>query len=60
MATTDTSIESQPEQVPLTAETAGQSELTPFERLVARMKGTGRIIGDIVSPDPEPWDCEIE
>ena len=60
MATSDTAVTTQPGQAAINVETADQSEMTPFERIVARMKGTGRIIGDIVSPDPEPWDCEIE
>jgi hypothetical protein len=60
MATTDTPAATKSEQVPLIVETAHSSEMTPFESIVARMKGTGRIVGDIVSPDPEPWDCEVE
>lgn len=60
METTDTLAAKEAEQMPFAAETADQSELTPFERIVARMKGTGRIVGDIVGPDPEPWDCEVE
>jgi hypothetical protein len=60
MATTDTTASIEPEQVPVNVVMADESELMPFERIVARMRGTGRIVGDIVSPDPEPWDCEVE
>jgi hypothetical protein len=58
--TTDATAPTPPQQGPINTATVDESELTPFERIVARMKGTGRIVGDIVSPDPEPWNCEIE
>jgi prevent-host-death family protein len=31
---------------------------SPAPVLFGRMKGTMKITGDIVSPDPEPWDSE--
>jgi len=60
MATTDTPAATEAEQVPLTVETLDQSELSPFERLCARLKGTAVIRGDIVNSDPEDWDSEGE
>jgi len=60
MATTDTPATTEPRQVPLDAVTAEQSELSPFERLCARLKGTVVIHGDIVNSDPEDWDSEGE
>jgi len=60
MANTDTPAFTQPEQVPVSVATADNSELSPFERLCARLKGTVVIHGDIVNSDPEDWDCEGE
>jgi hypothetical protein len=57
---TNTPAPAQPEHLSTALPAVDLDELTPFERIVARMKGTGRIVGGIVSPDPEPWDCEIE
>jgi hypothetical protein len=58
MATTDTTTAAEPEQVH--AATGDQGELSPFERLCARLKGTVVIRGDIVNSDPEDWDSEGE
>jgi len=60
MATTDTPATTEPEQVPVRPATTDQVPLSRFDQMVERMKGTGRIVGDIISPDPEIWDCEIE
>jgi len=60
MATTDTTTAAEPEQVPLHVVTGDQSELSPFERLCDRLKGTVVIRGDIVNSDPEDWDSEGE
>jgi hypothetical protein len=32
---------------------------SPFYRALGFMRGTFKITGDIVSPDPELWDCEL-
>jgi hypothetical protein len=34
--------------------------LSRFDQMVERMKGTGRIVGDIISPAAEIWNCEVE
>jgi hypothetical protein len=60
MATTDAPASIESEQVPLGVATVDDSELSPFERLCARLKGTVAIHGDIVNSDPEDWDFEGE
>ena len=32
---------------------------SPFYKIFGCMRGTFKIVGDIVSPDPELWDCEL-
>jgi hypothetical protein len=56
----DTPAPVQLEPVPKNIATTDESELSPFERLCARLKGTVVIHGDIVNSDPEGWDCEGE
>lgn len=65
MATTETAANTpastQPDQVPVSTATTDQVlPLSRFDQMVDRMKGTGRIVGDIISPDPEIWTCEVE
>lgn len=64
MATTETAANipasTQPEHLSAGVPAAEADEMTPFERIVARMKGTAVIRGDIVNSDPEDWDCEGE
>jgi hypothetical protein len=60
MATSDTPAAVHPDQVPLPGEETDFTELSPFERLCARLKGTVVIHGDIVNSDPQDWDCEGE
>jgi len=55
----DTPAPGQPEQAPGSLGTA-EVPLSRFDQMVERMKGTGRIVGDILSPDPEIWTCEVE
>lgn len=32
---------------------------SPLHQIFGCMRGTVTILGDIVSPDPELWDCEL-
>jgi hypothetical protein len=32
---------------------------SPFCKIFGCMRGSFKIVGDIVSPDPELWDCEL-
>lgn len=59
MATTDTTT-TQPGQAPIGPVSAARVPLSRFHQMVDRIKGTGRIFGEIISPDPEIWNCEIE
>jgi len=33
--------------------------VSAFDQVFGRMAGTMKITGDIVSPDPQNWDCEL-
>ncbi len=44
----------------MAADGSSDPQLSRFEDLMERIRGTVTIHGDIVSRDPELWDCERE